>query len=293
MRLYCKCGHRFVLTVCKSIPDRPPLDCNADCWKHQRDSRLATAFSSSKDFEEHKATLTKVEYYPEEALDFAAKFPKFCQKVEGLLTEVVLQRSSRSFVNLTSAKRNFLTMSVYEHFKLDMCTYGGKGTATKAVTDVFWKEGCRVPEILASEVVSLIEKGLMSADHEATKSEIFEATMVVSGIPKGSSLDDIKKLLTAFANEYYPERKGPSSQGHPVYLHFYKKVRAKEALEVLRTAAHTFGNVEVISHRKEIGANPNSITDDAVYFAEEPAKRIRGARHGPVDDDGFAVVRKN
>lgn len=36
MRHYCKCRHRFVLTVCKSIQDRQPLDCNADCWKFQR-----------------------------------------------------------------------------------------------------------------------------------------------------------------------------------------------------------------------------------------------------------------
>jgi len=56
-------------------------------------------------------------------------------------------------------------MYVYEHFKLDSCTYGGKIGGGKAVTDVFWKEGCRVPEILASEVIALIEKGLMSSNH--------------------------------------------------------------------------------------------------------------------------------
>jgi len=66
---------------------------------------------------------------------------------------------------LTSGKRAFLTMYVYEHFKLDSCTYGGKIGGGKAVTDVFWKEGCRVPEILASEVIALIEKGLMSSNH--------------------------------------------------------------------------------------------------------------------------------
>ncbi len=52
-----------------------------------------------------------------------------------------------------------MTTLVYEHFKLDMCTF--KGT-NGSVTDVFWKEGCRVPEILASEVIGLIEKGFMS-----------------------------------------------------------------------------------------------------------------------------------
>jgi len=73
--------------------------------------------------------------------------------VEHYLTDVVLQRSSRSFINLTSAKRNLLTLYVFEHFKLDMCTYGGKVGEGKTVTDVFWKEGCRVPEILGTDVV--------------------------------------------------------------------------------------------------------------------------------------------
>jgi hypothetical protein len=52
-------------------------------------------------------------------------------------------------------------MYVYEHFKLDMCSYKGMA-ADKAVTDVFWKEGCKVPEILVSEVIDLIEKGALS-----------------------------------------------------------------------------------------------------------------------------------
>lgn len=92
-----------------------------------------------------------------------------------------------------------------------MCTYGGKGANAKKVTDVFWKEGCRVPEILASEVIALIDKGLMSSNHETTRNSIFEASIVISGIPKGSGLDDVKKLLRGYVNEYYPERKGVAS----------------------------------------------------------------------------------
>jgi len=53
--------------VCKSIEDREPLECNADCWKKQRGSRLADAFGTTKDFEKNKAGI-KLEYYPEEAL---------------------------------------------------------------------------------------------------------------------------------------------------------------------------------------------------------------------------------
>ena len=216
--------------------------------------------------------------------------PKFAQKVEHYLTDVVLQRSSRSFVNLTSAKRNLLTLYVFEHFKLDMCTYGGKVGEGKTVTDVFWKEGCRVPDILGTDVVSLIEKGLISGNHEATRNKIFEASLEVSGIPKGSGIDDVKKLLISFRNEYYPERKGSVSQGNPIYLHFYSKLRAKDALDLMRMSAHQFGNIEMISHRKEIGTNATPLVVDDEFSVEAP-KRLR-ANKGPADDDGFTVVKR-
>lgn len=89
MRHYCKCRHRFVLTVCKSIEDRQPLECNSECWKFQRNQRLANAFGSSKDFEDNK-DLIQSEYFPEDVLDFAEHNLKFAQKVESLLTDVVL-----------------------------------------------------------------------------------------------------------------------------------------------------------------------------------------------------------
>lgn len=33
IRVYCKCGHRFVNTICKSILQRDPIECNSECWK--------------------------------------------------------------------------------------------------------------------------------------------------------------------------------------------------------------------------------------------------------------------
>lgn len=94
-----------------------------------------------------------------------------------MLTDVVLEKSSRSFSGLSPAKKSFLTTLVFEHFKLDMCTYGGKNS--KTVTDVFWKEGCKVPDIMISEVVSLIQKGIISANNEDNRNMIFEATLKI------------------------------------------------------------------------------------------------------------------
>jgi len=196
MRHYCKCGHRFLLIICKSITDRPALECTPDCWKYLRDKRLAEAFSTTEDFEENKAGI-QIEYYPEEALEVAAKHVKFAQKVESTLTEVVLQKSSRSFSGLTGERRTFVGMYVYEHFKLDMCTYGAKGGGP-AVSDVYWKEGCRVPEMLVSEVMALIEKGIMSADPEAARNSIFEATITIWNSPRGPTITDIKRTMSAF-----------------------------------------------------------------------------------------------
>ncbi len=101
-----------------------------------------------------------------------------------------------------------MTTYVYEHFKLDMCTFKG---ATGSVTDVFWKEGCRIPEILASEVIGLIEKGFMSQSNEEHRNMIFEASIIVPSIPKGSTIDELKKLLYSYTNEYYIEKKSESN----------------------------------------------------------------------------------
>lgn len=88
-------------------------------------------------------------------LEFARDHPKFVAKVEKILTDIVLEQGTKSFTGLGSMKKGFLTTLVFEHFKLEMCTYGGRHA--KTVTDVFWKEGCKVPDIMISEIVRLIE----------------------------------------------------------------------------------------------------------------------------------------
>lgn len=112
---------------------------------------------------------------------------KFVDKCERMLTDVVLQKTVRSFNGMAHNKKSFLTMLVYEHFKLDMCTYGGKNQ--KTVTDVFWKDGCKVPDIMISELIKLIEKGIMSANNDDNRNMIFEATIYVYNVQKGTTMD--------------------------------------------------------------------------------------------------------
>ena len=82
-----------------------------------------------------------------------------------------------------------------------MCTYGGKNQ--KTVTDVFWKEGCKVPELMVSEVIGLIERGIMSSNNDDNRSQIFEATLFIFNVQKGTSIDDLKKFMVNFKNEMY------------------------------------------------------------------------------------------
>jgi hypothetical protein len=74
-----------------------------------------------------------------------------------------------------------------------MCTYGGRNA--KTVTDVFWSEGCKVPDVLVSEVMKLIERGIISANNDDTRDQIVEATLNIIGVTKGTSIDDLKKFL--------------------------------------------------------------------------------------------------
>ena len=241
--------------------------------------------------EESKAAM-KGDYYPEEALDFARKNPKFMEKVESSLLSVHESHASKSFPNLTSSKRAFLTMYVYEHFKLDMCSYGGKNTTDgRSVTDVCWKQGCRVPDILASEVIALINKGIITSDHEAIKNSIFQASILISGFTKGFGTDDVKKIISTFQNEYYPMRKNNSKT--EITLLFYERSRAMEATDVIKSSAPPF-SVELYTHLKEIGTNQNlekgeeekQNSDDSDYEGTYPKKQSH-----EMDTDGFEIIR--
>jgi len=126
MRVYCECGAKWVEVICKSNPDRPPIDCDTRCWKKQRDSKIASAFGSSDSFNANKDSI-KFEYYPEEAIEFALANIEFAKKLENTLTYIAMNKSTKSYTYLSSEKRNFLNLMVHEHFRLDMCVYGASG----------------------------------------------------------------------------------------------------------------------------------------------------------------------
>ena len=91
-----------------------------------------------------------------------------------------MNKSSKSYNNLSSQKRQYIQLLVYEHFRLDMCVYGAQGQ--KKVTDVFWREGCKIPEIMCSDIADLINKGISEVRFQADKTTIFEASLFISNV---------------------------------------------------------------------------------------------------------------
>ena len=215
LRVYCACGAKWVEVTCKSNPNRPPIECDARCWKKQRDARIASAFGSSQDFNANKDSI-KFEYYPEEALAFAKDNLAWVKKIEAQLTYIVLNRSTKHYSHLTGGKRTFLTLLVHEHFKLDMCVYGQMGQ--KRVTDVFWRDGCKVPEIMCSEIAEMIAKGIEEVKTESNMSTIFEASILICNVTHGNTIDGLKKFLVNFKNEMYTEK---GAKPGDFKVHFY------------------------------------------------------------------------
>jgi len=186
------------------------------------------------------------------------------KKVENTLTYIVMNKSTKSYNNLSTQKRNFVQLLVYEHFRLDMCVYGG-GQGLKKVTDVFWKEGCKIPEIMCSEIAELINKGIEEVRQESKMSTIFEASINIYNVPTSSGFDTLKKFLSNFKNDMYTERGSTVGTFH---VHFYQKQRAKDALSFIQEQPNQFSNCELVMHRKE---GTNEVIEETKE--EGPAKR--------------------
>ena len=54
---------------------------------------------------------------------------------------------------------------VYDYFGLEMYTYGGKKTNGTIYTEIYWKKDCKIPEMLISVLLVLIEKGAAKIDY--------------------------------------------------------------------------------------------------------------------------------
>lgn len=159
-----------------------------------------------------------------------------------------------------------------------MCVYGGQGQ--KKVTDVFWRDGCKIPEIMCSEIAEMITKGIYEVKHESKMSTIFEASLNFYNVPIGSSFDTLKKFLSNFKNEMYTESGKNVGTFH---VHFYSKLRAKDAMTFIQEQPNQFSNCELVLHRKEIG----TLGQTPEETKEEVSAKRKGKKR--TDDDGWTT----
>jgi len=59
---------------------------------------------------------------------------------------------------------------------------------------------------MCSEIADLINKGIEEVRHESDKTTIFEASIYISNVASGNSIDTLKKFLSNFKNEIYTEK---------------------------------------------------------------------------------------
>lgn len=124
----------------------------------------------------------------------------------------------------------------------------------------------------------------MSANNDDNRNMVFEATLHIYNVMKGNNMDDLKKYLGNFKNEYYAEK---GKQFGEFYLHFYKKMRCKDALSYLKNSPNPYTSVEMISHKKEVGT---LVVDPKMNQAE--AKKKERKANVEVDEEGFTIVKK-
>lgn len=253
VKIYCKCGYRNILGICNRYDEgyeeeeEKKLECNAECTKNKRDAQIAKAFHS-KDEKSQKEL--RADYYPENLIEFAQENLKFVSKLEMILEEVIKTNSSKSLPSFDPAFKRYIAILVREHYNLEMCTYGGRNKSSKAVTDVYPKEDgtSAIPATLLTDYVKLINKGIVSGDADERKNKLFEASIKISELPIGGSLDDIKRDLIGFHSEFYTEKIGVRGG---FYLHFYNKYRAEEAFKRLRGCGGGYSFVDLIIHGEE------------------------------------------
>jgi hypothetical protein len=90
---------------------------------------------------------------------------------------------------------------------------------------------------MITDVIKLIDKGIMQVSQEGGVSSVFEASLNISNIPKGTYTSDLKHFLINFKNEMYCEKTKTMGQ---VLLHFYDKQRAKDALSYIQNTPNQF-----------------------------------------------------
>ena len=227
--------------------EKEVIECNSECMKNKRDAQIAKAFTSN---DTDKQKELKADYYPESLIEFAKSHLKLVLKVEKVLEKVIKNKGGESLPDINGEFLSKIAAIVKEHYGCDMTRYGGRIKNANRVTDAYYidDETSKIPSTLLSDYVKLIKEGIISDKANERKEKLFEASIKISSMPIGMSLDDIKRNLIGFHSEFYTEKIGKKS-GY--YFHFYSKYRAEEGYKKLRSSAGGFTGVDLIIHGEE------------------------------------------
>lgn len=116
-----------------------------------------------------------------------------------------------------------------------------------------------MPEIMCSEIAMLINRGIHEVRKEADKKTIFEASLIITNVTLGTTIDTLKKFLTNFKNEMYTERGKNKTQ---FQVHFYKKARARDACSYCQTTPGEFSNCYMQEHDKDEKEEEKEMDED-------------------------------
>lgn len=73
-------------------------------------------------------------------------------------------------------------------------------------------------------------------------------------------------------------------------MHFYSRLRAKDALSYIQNTPNQFSNATLVHHKKEVGVRPDGDEDE--FGKEESKWRGPKRQYDEEDDDGFTMVTK-
>jgi len=135
---------------------------------------------------------------------------------------------------------------------------------------------------MCSEIADLINKGIDEVKQESNKSTIFEASIYISNVPNGNNCDSLKKFLSNFKNEFYTEK--GKAKGY-FNIHFYQKVRARDALSFIQNTPNQFNNCVMEIHKRDA----NEIEESKMVEEQKLQKRAKRAIE---EDDGFMKVTR-
>ena len=92
---------------------------------------------------------------------------------------------------------------------------------------------------MCSEIAEMIAKGIEEVKTESNMSSIFEASLLISNVTHGNTIDALKKFLVNFKNEMYTEK---GTRPSDFKVHFYSWQRAKEAYSFIQYTPNQFSN---------------------------------------------------